>query len=88
MNAIRAIRSRLVASQSELADALEVSQGNVSFYEKGQPIPPNKAARLIEFAKTKGLEIGYDHVYGVAELPPLQPEQAAESAPQSAAQGV
>ena len=68
MNAIKPIRSLLGVSQSELATALEVSQGNVSFYEKGQTVPPSIAAKLIEYAKKKGFDITYEHIYGGAPL--------------------
>lgn len=71
MNSIRTIRQRLGVSQSELADALEVTQGNVSFYENGQTVPPAVAQRLIDFAATKGHQLSYDHVYGAAPLPDL-----------------
>lgn len=71
MNALKAIRARLEVTQSEIADALEVTQGNVSFYERGQTIPPDVASRLISFAASKGLPIGFDHVYGAKELPEL-----------------
>lgn len=69
MNAIRNIRIRLGKTQAELADALDVTQGNVSLYENGQSVPQAAAAKLIDFAKTLGLEIGYDHVYGAVDLP-------------------
>ena len=71
MNALRTIRVRLGVTQAELADALGVSQGNVSFYERGQTIPSPVAAKLIDYARTKELPISYDHVYGAADLPPL-----------------
>lgn len=74
MHALKNIRLRLGATQSEIAEALDVTQGNVSFYEKGQTIPPAQAEKLISFARSKGLPIGYDHVYGLAELP-TQPAQ-------------
>jgi putative transcriptional regulator len=65
---IKSIRAHLAVTQQALADAIGCTQGNVSNYEKGQTIPPDVAGRLIEFAKTKGAEITYDHVYGSAEL--------------------
>lgn len=75
MNALRTIRQRLDVSQAEMADALGVSQGNVSFYEKGQTLPPHVAQRLIDFSAGRGLAIGFDHVYGAAELPELAPKR-------------
>lgn len=63
-------------SQSAIAEALGVTQSNVSFYEnetKPQTVPPAVAARLIEVARAGGLSITYDSVYGAAELPPEEP---------------
>lgn len=71
MNALKAIRAKLGVTQAEVADALSVSQGNVSFYENGQNIPSDVARALIAFAKERGLLIGFDHVYGDLELPEL-----------------
>lgn len=71
MNTIFSIRRRLDLSQSAFAAGINVTQGNVSFYEKGQSVPPKVAARLIDFCRVRGLDIGYDHIYGAAELPPL-----------------
>lgn len=62
--AFKSIRSRLAVTQAEMAAAIGVTQGNVSFYEKGQTVPPAVAARLIEYAKTRGHVITYDDVYG------------------------
>lgn len=70
MTPFQAIRKRLGVTQAALAEALEKTQGNVSFYEKGQAMPPDVAARLIEFARSRGLALTYDMVYGAAELPP------------------
>lgn len=80
MNAFKAIRQRLGSTQAEIAEAIGVTQSNVSFYEQGQTIPPKVAGALIEFARTKGLAISYDTVYGaceVAALPPQPTEPAA-----------
>lgn len=76
MNAFRPIRSRLGVTQAELADVLGVSQGNISFYERGQTVPPEIAGKLIAFAAERGLPIGYDHVYGAADLPPPEAARA------------
>lgn len=69
MSTFKAIRSRLGVTQAVIAEALGVTQGNVSFYEKGQTVPPAVAARLIEYADRCGLELSYDIVYGNAPLP-------------------
>lgn len=63
MNNIRDIRLRLRLTQSALAEGLEVTQGNVSLYEKGQTVPPDVARRLITFAATRGLALTFDDVY-------------------------
>lgn len=46
-----------------------MTQGNVSFYERGQTLPPDVGRRLIEVSKARGLDIDFNHVYGGAELP-------------------
>lgn len=78
MNSIESIRKRLGLTQAQLAAGIEVTQGNVSHYEKGQTMPPAVAARLITFAAAHGLAIGFDHVYGAADVPPAtETERAA-----------
>jgi putative transcriptional regulator len=80
MNHLRTIRSRLGVSQGHIAEVLGCSQGNVSGYERGQyAIPPESAAKLIDFARSRGLEITYDNVYGAAPLPDADPVAAAAS---------
>jgi len=69
MRPIQIIRSRLGITQVQLAEALQVRQSTVSRYDCGTPIPPWIAEALIAFAKSKGLMISYDHVYGVAQIP-------------------
>lgn len=67
MSTIRSIRQRLGVTQSCLAEALEVSQSNVSFYERGQTVPPVVAARLIRFAATRDVALTYEDIYGDAQ---------------------
>lgn len=70
MNTFAQIRARLGVTQESLAKALEMTQGNVSFYEKReQTVPPDVAGKLIEYAKSIGLELTYDMVYGATPLP-------------------
>lgn len=69
MNAFRTIRTRLAVSQAEIGAALGVTQSNVSFYERGQTIPPEIARKLIDFARGRDLALTFDHVYGASELP-------------------
>ena len=73
MRPIQVIRSRLGVTQVELADGIKRSQSNISAYERGQTIPPEVAKELIEFARTKGLALTYDHVYGAADVPHMRP---------------
>jgi putative transcriptional regulator len=76
MNTIKTIRERLSVTQQALADGMGCTQGNVGHYERGQTVPPEAASRLIAFAATRGLEIGFDHVYGRIEIPSVQAEPA------------
>lgn len=70
MSTIKAIRELLNATQSELAQALGCTQGNVGFYERGQALPVDRAERLIAFAaKKKHLNLTLDQVYGRRPLP-------------------
>lgn len=64
-------------TQAAIAAELGITQGNVSFYERGQTIPPAVAARLIELAKTHALALSFDHVYGGAPLPDSASAEAA-----------
>jgi putative transcriptional regulator len=67
MNRISSIRAQLGVTQTAMADALHVTQGNISHYERGQGVPPEVAKRLIAFALTLGHEVSFDDIYG----PPL-----------------
>lgn len=66
MNAIRRIRSQLGLSQACLGGCIGVSQGSVSFYEKGQAVPPHVAKRLIDVCSERGVAITYDDVYSAS----------------------
>jgi len=63
MNTFKSIRQRLKATQAQIAEALDVTQGNISFYEKGQTVPPATAKKLIEFARARGVSLSFDDVY-------------------------
>lgn len=82
MNAFRTIRTRLAVSQAEIGAALGVTQSNVSFYERGQTIPPEVARKLIDFARGRDLALTFDHVYGASELPeaPSESQTARQAA--------
>lgn len=58
------IRARLGVTQAELATPLGVTQGSISFYENGQIVPPLVAQKLIAFAKTRGVALTFDDIYG------------------------
>ena len=55
------------------------SQGNVSFYEKGQTVPPDAAKRLIEFAATLGRTITFNDVYRTDPTLEVQMTEAAQA---------
>ncbi|CUJ66132.1 putative zinc finger/helix-turn-helix protein%2C YgiT family [Achromobacter xylosoxidans] len=72
MNAIHAIRKKLGVTQAALASGIGVTQGNVSFYEKGQTVPPHVAERLIEYAATHGVALTFDQIYRPDPAPAQQ----------------
>ncbi|OEZ91501.1 helix-turn-helix domain-containing protein [Duganella phyllosphaerae] len=81
MNRISDIRAKLALTQKALADALQVSQGNVSHYERGQSVPPKVAQRLIAFAAKRGHTLSFDDIYGnPAPAAVTQLNQAGEAA--------
>ena len=55
-------------TQAALACALQVSQGNISHYEKGQGVPPSVAKRLIAYAGSLGHAISFEDIYGPADI--------------------
>lgn len=64
------IRSRLGVTQAEIAVPLGVTQSNVSFYESGgQTVPPPVASKLIAFARTRGVVLTFDDIYGNGTKP-------------------
>jgi len=69
VNKFKAIRAQLGVTQAVIAEGLGVTQGNVSFYEKGQTIPPEVAGRLIAFAAQHGVVLSYDDIYGTVAAP-------------------
>lgn len=68
MNSIQHIRTRLAVTQSVLAEAIGVSQANVSNYERGQTVPPDVARRLIVFSAARGVALTFNDVYGPVDL--------------------
>ena len=68
MNSIQHIRTRLAVTQSVLAEAIGVSQANVSNYERGQTVPPDVARRLIMFSAARGIALTFNDVYGPVDV--------------------
>ncbi|MDC8756237.1 helix-turn-helix domain-containing protein [Janthinobacterium fluminis] len=69
MNPIARIRAQLGVTQSAMAEALNVTQGNISHYERGQGIPPEMAKRLIAYALTMGQVVTFEQIYGLVQPP-------------------
>ncbi|AMM23016.1 helix-turn-helix domain-containing protein [Variovorax sp. PAMC 28711] len=69
MNPIKAIRERLGVTQAELAQGMNCSQSNVSFYEKGQTVPPQAAKALIAFAAEREQVVTFDQIYADSTQP-------------------
>jgi putative transcriptional regulator len=72
MSRILEIRKRLGLTQTELAEVLGCTQGNVGHYERGQLLRPDRASYLIAFAASRDLRLTMDHIYGSASLPALK----------------
>lgn len=66
MSTFKSIRERLKVTQAAIAEGIGCSQANVSFYERGQTVPPDMAKRLIAYALTLGQEVTFDDIYGDA----------------------
>ena len=69
MKPIESIRLLLGVTQKALATGIGCTQSNIGQYKRGQTIPPERALRLISFAKERGLTLNLEQVYGVAPLP-------------------
>lgn len=64
MNPILELRKQLDVSQSELAAAIGVTQSAISQFEKDSATPsPDTVKKLIDFAKTRGVEVSFDSIY-------------------------
>lgn len=69
MNNVKSIRKVLNVTQQELADGVQMTQGNISNYERGQTVPPDVAGRIIAFASGRGVDLTFDHIYGLKPIP-------------------
>lgn len=88
MNAMKQIREALGVTQGAFADAIDATAGAFYFYESGRSEPkPDTARKIIEFARSRGLLIDFNHVYGDAPLPELVPPKTAETSTAVAAGG-
>jgi putative transcriptional regulator len=68
VNKIKLLRAKLGLTQKAMACGLGCSQGNLSHYEsRNQTVPPYMADRMIAFAQTKGIRIGFDDIYGTTK---------------------
>jgi len=63
MSNIKAIRTRLGVTQTELAKGVGCTQGNVGHYERGQGMPPDVARRLIDYAASLGHVLTFNDIY-------------------------
>ena len=66
MNRIKSIRQTLGLTQAALAEVLGCTQGNISFYESDQTVPPETAKKLIAYAVSAGVALDYSDIYGPA----------------------
>ncbi len=74
MNAIKQIRATLGLTQEVFSDRIGVTQAAVSSYENGRSLPaPEMGKVIIKLARSMGLMIGFDHIYGDEPLPELVP---------------
>ncbi len=68
MNEIQRIRHAMSMSQSQFAVLLNVSQQCVNNYEVGKRLPrPRIAKRIIEIAKSNGIDASFERIYETAE---------------------
>lgn len=86
MSNIKAIRTRLGVTQTELAKGIGCTQGNVGHYERGQGMPPDVARRLIDYATTLGHALTFNDIY-MSDLAVAQAEPAPAATENVAEQG-
>lgn len=70
MTPIQIIRSRLDLSQQQLGAAIGVTQASVSLLERNErSTRPAIAGKIVSLARSRGLMIGFEHLYGGAQIP-------------------
>ncbi|WP_454826066.1 helix-turn-helix domain-containing protein [Paraburkholderia xenovorans] len=68
MNGLIALRKRLKMSQTDLGDAIGVTQSAISQYERGDCLmTPDVAIRLVQFARARGIAATMDALYMTKE---------------------
>lgn len=87
MSTIKTIRVKLGLTQTAFALGIGCTQANVGHYERGQTVPPDMARKVIELAKTNGLVLSYNDIYGddLAQAPANQGHTATETVAQGVA---
>lgn len=72
-NNLKAIRKKLGLTQGQLADMIGCTTSNVSHYERvGQRIRQEMAMRIVSVAKSLGLEITLEDIYGEQRMEHIQ----------------
>lgn len=70
MNQIKSIRTRVGLTQAKFGDCIGCTQSAVGQFERGESDPSiEKAARIIDLARSHGLELQLEHIYGLKPLP-------------------
>lgn len=65
---LKEIRTNLGETQRSIGCAIGMTKGNVSHIENGkQSLSVEKAKRLIEYAKTKGVTVTLEQIYGASK---------------------
>ena len=82
MSNLKSIRMALQLTQSELGDVFGQTKSNISQMETGNlDLSVANARKLIEFAKTRGMEINFDAIYaapvGADHTPQPEPQTEA-----------
>ena len=64
MSNLKQIRLSMGMTQTELAQVFGQTKGNISHYESGnQDLPVSVARQLIDYARTRGINLDFDAIY-------------------------